>query len=141
MTAVGSSSLLRAIAASPCSEAFPQRDRFRREAIDLIERESLFDAAYCYRIVALDEPPGDRLRVGGEVLDAPRLVPTSGQLTAVAAAVCTLGPALERHTTALFAERRHSLALALDSVANELLFAVSRRLQDRIVAEARKQRS
>jgi hypothetical protein len=138
MPAIGNSSLLRAIAASPCSEAFPQRDRFRREAIDLIERESLLNAAYCYRIVPLDEPPGGRLRVGGEVLDAPRLVPASGQLTAVAAAICTLGPTLEQRTTALFAERRHSLALALDGVANELLFALSRRLQDLIVADARK---
>jgi hypothetical protein len=67
-----------------------------------------------------------------------RLVPESGQLTAIAAAVCTLGPALERRTTALFAERRTSLALALDGVGNELAFVLSRLLQDRILAEARK---
>lgn len=137
MPAVGSNGLLRAIVENPCGGGtFPQRERFRREALALIEHEGLLEAAFCYRIVDLDEPPGDRLRIGGEVLDALRLVPASGQLTGVAAAVCTLGPALEQRTTVLFAERRTSLALALDSVANELLFALSRRLQDRIVADA-----
>ncbi len=86
----------------------------------------------------MDEPPSHVLRAGGEMLDAVRLGPQSGRLTAVAAAICTLGPKLEQRTSALFAERRHSLALALDSVANELLFALSRRLQDRIVINARK---
>jgi hypothetical protein len=78
------------------------------------------------------------LRAGGEVLDALRLVPESGQLTAVAVGICTLGPKLEQRSTALFAERRMSLALALDKLGNELLFALSRRVQDRIVIEARK---
>lgn len=139
MPTVRSSGLLRDIATTPCvGGAFPQRGRFRRNAVDLIEREHLLDAAYCYRVIPLDEPPNKCLRAGGEVLDALRLVPESGQLTALAAAICTLGPALEQRTTALFAERRTSLALALDGVGNELLFALSRRVQDRIVIEARK---
>jgi hypothetical protein len=139
MPKVGSSVVLREIAAQPRA-GFPQRNRFRREAIELIEHEALLDPAYSYRIVPLDESPRDLLRVGGEVLDAIRLVPESGVLTAIAAAVCTLGPALERRTTALFAQRRTSLALALDGVGNELLFALSRRLQDRIVAQTRRHR-
>ena len=137
MPKVGSSVLLREITAQSCSD-FAQRDRFRREAIALIAHEDLIDPAYSYRIVPLDESPRDCLHVGGEVLHAMRLVPDSGELTAVAAAVCTLGLPLERRTTELFAERRTSLALALDTVGNELLFALSRRLQDRILAEARK---
>ena len=100
--------------------------------------KSLLNAAYCYRIVPLDEPPSHVLRAGGETLDALRLVPESGQLTAVAVGICTLGPGLEQRTTALFAERRVSLALALDKLGNELLFALSRRVQDLIVAAARK---
>ena len=104
----------------------------------MVERENLLNAAYCYRIVPLDEPPSNVLRAGGETLDAMRLVPESGQLTAVAVGICTLGPALEQRATALFAERRMSLALALDKLGNELLFALSRRVQDRIVIEARK---
>jgi hypothetical protein len=138
MPKIGSSALLHEIAEAPCVKGFPQRDRYRREALELIDRNDLVEAAYSHRIVPLDEPPRGRLRAGGEVLDAMRLVPESGQLTAIAAAVCTLGAALERRTTALFAERRTSLALALDAVGNELLFALSRRVQDRIVGEARR---
>src|SRR5476651_1633488 len=139
MPTVRSSGLLREIAISPCASGrFQQIGRFRREAIDSVEHESLLNPAYCYRIVPLDEPPSHVLRAGGETLEALRLVPESGQLTAVAVGICTLGPALEQRATALFAERRMSLALALDKLGNELLFALSRRTQDWIVIEARK---
>jgi hypothetical protein len=141
MPTVRSSGLLREIAMSPCASGrFRQLGRFRRDAIELVERENLLNAAYCYRVVALDEPPSDVLRAGGETMDAMRLVPESGELTAVAVGICTLGPALEQRTTSLFAERRVSLALALDKLGNELLFALSRRMQDWIVIEARKRR-
>jgi len=140
MPMVRSSGLLRDIAAISCAGGpLRQRGYFRRDALDLVKRENLLNAAFCYRIVPLDEPPSNVLRAGGEALDAVRLVPESGELTAVAVGVCTLGPALEQRTTALFAERRVSLALALDGLGNELLFAVSRHVQDRIVIEARKQ--
>jgi hypothetical protein len=139
MPTIRGSGLLREVATSPCADAaLRQRGRFRRDAIALVEHENLLYAAYCYRIVPLDEPPSHVLRAGGEVLDALRLVPESGQLTAVAVGICTLGPKLEQRSTALFAERRMSLALALDKLGNELLFALSRRVQDRIVIEARK---
>lgn len=139
MPTIGSGSLLRDVAASPCvSGPTTARDRYRREALALIERDALIAPAYSYRIVPLDEPPGTDLRVGGHALDALKLVPERGQLTAIAAAVCTLGPTLEQRISALFAERHGSLALALDSLGNELLFALSRRLQDRIIVEARK---
>jgi hypothetical protein len=141
MARVRSSALLREIAMSPCASGrFRQQARFRRAAIDLVESESLLKAAYCFRIVALDEPPSHVLRAGGETLDAARLVPQSGQLTAVAVAVFTLGLALERRGSALFAERRMSLALALDKLGNELLFALSRRVEDWIITAARKAR-
>jgi hypothetical protein len=139
MPTVRGNGLVRELVTIPCAdEALRRSGRYRRDAIDLIEREDLLDAAYCYRIVALDEPPSEVLRAGGEVLDALRLVPTSGQLTALGIGVCTLGPTLERRASALFAERRMSLALALDRLGNELLSALSRRVQDRIVIEARK---
>jgi hypothetical protein len=139
MPKVRSSGLLREIAMSPCArECFGQRGRFRRDAVDLVEHECLLDAAYCYRIVPLEEPPGEMLRAGGETLAASRLVPESGQLTAVAASICTLGPKLEQRASALFAERRISLALALDKLGNELLFALSGRVQDWIAIAARK---
>jgi hypothetical protein len=141
MPTVRGSGLIRELATVPCPGGpLQQRAHFRRDALDLIAHEDLLDVTYCYRIVPLDEPPNTYLRAGGEILDAMRLVPESGQLTAVAAAICTLGPALEQRVTALFAERRTSLALALDSLGNELLFALSRRVQDRIVIAARKTR-
>jgi hypothetical protein len=139
MPTIHGSVLLRELTATPCvSGPSGSRDRYRHEAIELVEREDLLAAAYCHRIVPLDEPPSDVLRAGGEVLAALRLVPESGQLTAVATGICTLGPLLEQRSTSLFAERRISLALALDGLGNELLFALSRRLQDRIVIAARK---
>lgn len=139
MPTVRSSGLLREIAMNPCASGrFRQQGQFRRDAIDLVERESLLNASYCYRIVPLDEPPSDVLRAGGETLEATRLVPERGQLTAVAVGIITLGPALEQRVSALFAERRMSLALALDKLGNELLFALSRRVEDWIIISARK---
>lgn len=141
MPIVRGSGLVREISGMACpGGTFRQRRRFRRDAIDLLERESLLSAAYCYRIVPLDEPPSGVLRAGGELLEAARLVPESGRLTALAIGICTLGPAIEQRLTALFAQRRISLALALDEVANDLLFALARRVQDRIVIEARERR-
>ncbi len=138
MPTVSGSGLIRDVASIPCAdEALRRRGRYRREAIDLLTRENLLEATFCYRIVALDEPPSDVLRAGGQALDALRLVPESGQLTALGVGVLTLGPALERRASALFAERRMSLALALDKLGNEILSALSRRVQDRIVIEAR----
>lgn len=129
--------VLREVAESPrFGRASALRDRLRRDALDLAHAEDLVDAAYSYRIVPLEAPPAPWLRAGGESLHAPRLLPESGQLTALACAVCTLGARLERRITSLFAERRASLALALDELGNELLFAASRRVQDRMLADA-----
>jgi hypothetical protein len=138
MPTVRGSGLIRDVASIPCAdETLRQRGRYRRGAIGLLAREGLLEAAFCYRIVPLDAPPSDVLRVGGEALDALRLVPQSGRLTALGVGVLTLGPALERRASTLFEERRVSLALALDKLGNELLSALSRRVQDRIVIEAR----
>ena len=138
MPTIPGAGLLRDIAKMPCSgTAFRHAERFRRAAIDLIEREGLLAPAYRVRIIPLDAPPDNVLRVGGEVLDAARLIPDNGQLTALACGVCTLGPGIERRLTTLVAERRRSLALALDKVANDLLFVLVRRAQDRLIAEAR----
>jgi hypothetical protein len=119
------------------------RERLRREAISLARAENLVDAAYSYCIVPLDRPPAAEdllLHAAGETLPACWLIPASGELTALACCVCTIGPMLEAHVTELFAERRPSLALALDELGNEMLFAVSRRAQDRIHADAHRRR-
>jgi hypothetical protein len=129
--------LLRNVAAMPLSgRPSALRERMRRDALALAEREGLGEVAWSYRIVPLEQPAGETLRLDGETLHAPWLLPASGQLTALACAACTVGPALEARVTSLFTERRASLALALDEVGNELLFAAARLVQDRMLADA-----
>lgn len=130
--------VLSTVAAQP--DGGGSRARYRREALEIVEREGLLETAWSYRIVPLeaDAVAGAPLRLGGEALDAGRLIPDSGRLTALGCAVCTIGPALERRVSALFAERRMSLALALDGVGNALLLELARRLQDGMQADARR---
>ena len=111
------------------------RTRLRAEALAMARDDALVHAAYSYRIVPLDVPAAPVLQAGGESLEAPWLLPASGQLTALACGACTLGPQLERRVSELFAQRRVSLAMALDELGNELLFVISRRAQDRMQAE------
>jgi hypothetical protein len=113
----------------------PARTRLRAQALAMAHDDSLVHACYSYGIVPLEAPAGPVLRAGGESLEAPWLLPASGQLTALACGTCTLGPALERRVSELFAQRRASLAMALDELGNELLFDISRRAQDRMQAE------
>jgi hypothetical protein len=129
--------ILRRAAAAPVrGGAAALRARLREEALELARAEHLLEAAYSYRIVPLDAPPAPLLCAGGERLHAPRLLPESGTLTALGCAVCTAGPKIEARVRALFAGKRPSLALALDELGNALLFEVSRRAQDRMLADA-----
>jgi hypothetical protein len=114
----------------------PARTRLRAQVLAMARDEALVHAAYSYRIVPLQAPAAPLLHAGGETLQAPWLLPASGQLTALACGVCTLGPLLERRVSELFGQRRASLAMALDELGNELLFDISRRAQDRIQADA-----
>jgi hypothetical protein len=114
----------------------PARTHLRAQVLAMARDEALVHAAYSYRIVPLQAPAAPLLHAGGETLEAPWLLPASGQLTALACGVCTLGPLLERRVSELFGQRRASLAMALDELGNELLFDISRRAQDRIQADA-----
>jgi hypothetical protein len=127
--------LLREIAGQAPAGAL--RQRFRDEALALIEREKLAEPAMSFAITDLDAPAAETLKAGGESFFAPKLLPSSGQLTALGCGVATIGPRLEERVGLLFRERSMSLALALDDVANDLLLAVSRRLQDRMLLIAR----
>jgi hypothetical protein len=118
--------------------ASPARERLRARALALAADEGLVDAAYSYRIVPLEAPAAPLLRAGGQAIEAPWLLPASGTLTALACAVCTIGPALEQRVRTLFEQRQPALATALDALGNELLFEVSRRAQDRLHADARR---
>lgn len=128
--------LRHAQASPPSGPASPARQRLRAQALAMARVEGLVDASYSYRIVPLQGPAGPLLRAGGESLEAPRLLPASGQLTALGCAACTLGPGLERRVGELFGERRAALAMALDELGNELLFDIARAAQDRMLAEA-----
>jgi hypothetical protein len=125
--------------APPPESRSPIRLRLRREALALAARERLVEAAYSYRIVPLESPAGRTLCLDGEILEAPWLLPSSGTLTAVACAVATIGPALEARVSGLFAHRQAALAVALDELGTELVFAAARRVQDRMLAEATRQ--
>lgn len=136
---IAAAKLLRGVATPLGGIELPgHRARARAQAIELVEREGLLNATWRWSIVPLDAPPAETLRAGGEAFHAPWLLPKSGELTALAFAVCTIGPALESRVSCLFAERRPSLALALDSLGNELLLALSRRAQDLLLAEVKR---
>lgn len=119
----------------------PRLVALRQEALALVHERALVRARASWHIVPLEGEPGEAgwLCLDGHRLQAPWLVPDSGQLTGVACAVATLGDGLERKVSELFAERRAALAVALDGVGNELLFALSRKVQDRMLAGARRQ--
>ncbi len=123
--------LLRGAAAPQSGVELPiHRSRARSQALELIDQEGLLNATWRWSIVPLDAAPAETLRAGGEAFHAPWLLPKTGELTALALAVCTIGPALETRVRGLFTGRRPSLALALDALGNDVLFAVSRRAQD-----------
>jgi hypothetical protein len=137
MPSLPAGSLLREVAKqAPAKRSLQQR--FRDEALALVERESLAEPALSFAIADLEEPAAETLRAGGESFYAPKLLPQSGRLTALACGVVTVGRRLEARVGTLFRERSMSLGLALDEVANDLLFAASRRLQDRMLLAARK---
>ncbi len=132
--------LRRELAADPPEGMSPVRARLRRDAMAVAEAEDLIEACYSYAIVPLEGWADGRLRAGAECLDAPRLVPASGELTAIGCGVCTVGPRLPARVTALFGERRASLAVALDELGSEMLFALGRRIQDRMLSECYRKR-
>lgn len=132
--------MLRDIAAAPPLQGSGAlRARFRAEALALAGAEDFLQAAFTFNVVPLDAPAdSDVLRAGGEAFDAPWMRPESGELTALGFIACTIGPGLEERVRGLFAERRASLALALDSLGTELLLAVSRRSQDALMADVKR---
>jgi hypothetical protein len=124
------------LSAEPSADMSPTRARLRKKVVALASAEHLLDAvAYSYEIVDLTAPPGPLLHAGPEVLNAPRLIPESGELTAVGCCACTLGPKLETRVSALFSEKQASVAMALDELGNEMLFALMRIMQDSMLSE------
>ena len=130
---------LKAVASLEPAGLSDARRRFRGEAVAVARAEGLGRAEMTFAVVPLDAPAADVLRAGGEAFFAPRMLPEAGELTALAFGVCTIGPALVEKVRTLFAQRKMSLALALDTLGNQMLMEASRRLQDRILASVTKQ--
>ncbi len=137
-TTVSTAALLRQLPEPPAN-ARPGWAQRRDEAVASVRGTDLVHAAFTWRIVPLESVRGEMLLAGGEQLHAARLLPASGTLTALGVVVCTLGAGIEHAVSELFAARRPAAALALDELGNELLFALSRRAQDRLHAQALRQ--
>lgn len=108
----------------------------RARALEALQAEGAVEPVFAYRIVALDAAGPDALVADGRRLHAPQLLPPSGTLEAVGIVVCTLGAGVERRVRAYFTARRPSSALALEGLANELLFALADRAQERLTLTA-----
>ena len=135
MPTILSTALMRALRSDGLpARARPARPQAREEALAIIEREDLAAPAVAYCIVPVRRVIGAYVELDGKTVHSPGLTGSPGELQAVAAAVCTLGMALERRISALFAARRRSLALALDDIGNEMLF----RLADRSIGTIRR---
>lgn len=140
MTVTGCMDITPALAASarrPLSAGLAPK--VRHEAIATVKGEGLAMPSYSYRITKLRDASGGVLDFGHTSICAPGLAEVSTRLIAIAAVVCTLGPALEARVSQLCAGRRLSLALALDRLGNELLMYTARQIMLMVRAEARRQ--
>ncbi|MEJ2403339.1 MAG: hypothetical protein P8171_03480 [Candidatus Thiodiazotropha sp.] len=133
--------LKRELASGSVEGLSPASARLREQAVAMICEEQLIKASYSYNIVPLDHPAdGPLLKAGGEYLEAPLLMPESGELTALGCGVYTLGEGFENRVRALFEARRAALAVVLDELGIELLYAMGRRIQDRMLSECYRKR-
>jgi hypothetical protein len=72
----------------------------------------------------------DRLEVEGVALAIPRIGALWGEVQSVAAAVCTIGDALERRVAELWAARELPLAAMLDSVGSGAVESLAEHVND-----------
>lgn len=139
MTATAAAGLTRQRRArSAPPGAVDAQERARQDALALVEREALVRPSFGFRILPVRRTHGDTFEADGLALEVRGLRDESGDLVAVAAATCTLGPALEARVTSLFPAGRPLLALALDAVGTERLFGAADHVVARIRREARR---
>jgi hypothetical protein len=113
------------------------RARARQEALALLDAESLIEAATAFRVWPVRGVQGERLDLGDRTLEVPGFADHASGISAVAAGACSIGPRLEQRVAELFRARRPLLALELDAVGTERLFALADRLVARIRRDAR----
>jgi hypothetical protein len=122
----------------PGSRADVVRARARDEALALVHAESLLAPKTAFRVWPVLGAREEGLDLGTLSLARPGFSGHAGEISAVAAAACTLGPRFERRVAALFHARRRLLALELDAIGTERLFALADRLAARIRRAARR---
>lgn len=117
----------RALAsAARCTHRGGTTPKKRREAVVLIEADSLVAPAFSYRVYEIRNIENDWLDLGCCKLKSAVLANASPALARVAVIACTLGPALETAVSGLTAAKRYSRAFALDEVGNDVLFYTNR---------------
>ena len=92
----------------------------------MLEERALVAPRFGYRVWPVERAEGARIDLGEVVLEAPGLAASCAAASAVAAAACTLGDALEERVRALWRQGRRLVALELDEAANKLLYCLSR---------------
>jgi hypothetical protein len=110
----------------------------RREALALLEEESLARPAIAWRVWPVRSAQGAQFDLGEYSLEIPAFAGYSGGIASLAAVACSLGPGLERRAASLFRARRRLLALELDALGTERLFALADHLVARVRSDARR---
>jgi hypothetical protein len=111
----------------------------KQDARRLSERESLARAMSWHRVWPVKEVRGDLFDLGRASLAIPGFGAFGARVSALAAGACTLGAALEARVGALWQAPNRLLALELDALGTELLFALAARAVAGIRREARRQ--
>lgn len=107
----------------------------RQAAEVILEYNLLSQPAFSFCTVPVDQVSQGIVVAQGKRIYAPRVIPESGELTSIGCSVCTLGQRISDQITTLFKEKKASLALALDELANRLLFELIRRMLDRMMGQ------
>lgn len=125
-----------AVGRVPGDRAGAARARVRDEALVLMDAEALLEPATAFRVWPVRGARGERLDLGSHSLAVPGFAGFADRIAMVAAAACTLGPRFEQRVAALFRARRRVLALELDAIGTNRLFALADRLVTSIHREA-----
>jgi hypothetical protein len=104
----------------------------RRALLDP-EWESLVTPGFSYTITPASVRSDGTVSAGGLTFPVPAFADDAAAVEAVAAGVCTIGADIEGRCSALFQERRPSLALTIDELGTLALF----RLKDHVLAAIR----
>ncbi len=110
----------------------------RQKAVELAESEDMIHGGFMFRMVDLGSERDGVLHLEGEEIHAPWLVPEVGELTGVAVGLATIGSRPEDRTRRLFAEKKASVALGLDSLGTAMLMATARGMEARLWGVARR---